>query len=466
MNLFAIRWLELSFVLPLAGAACMTLFTDARRKSRWCLTFAGATLACTAIVSLAYYSGHPTAAALWNTSGRRVLNVDEINAPLLPLVALLFFLTALTTARTKFARFPCAGQLIRETVLLAAFACTLPGPLVALLAIDAFMPLLELRRRGQPLRLQVIHAAFFVLLMFAGWVVSSGMGFSRFGSLFYLAGIMVRTGVFPAHIGVTNMFVHTSFGTALLFATPLAGVYATARLVLPIAPAWALSLLGIVALATALYAACMGAVERDVRRYFAYLIVSHASLVLVGFGLHTPFAVTGALIMWASAALALTGLGLTLRSLESRFGSLKLDEFRGLYDQSPALAICFLMTGLATIGFPGTPGFVAVELLVDEAVGAHVAVGLFVVLTAAINGIGVVRAYLLLFTGRRHVTGVALGITPRESIAVWAMTALILFGGLMPYAYVESRHRSALNILRDRDTNLNTSVVTPEHQPH
>ncbi len=466
MNLFAMHWLELSFALPLAGAASMALFTDARRKSRWCLVFAGATLACSLMVSLGFYGGHPTAAALWNTSGRRILNVDEINVPLLPLVALLFFLTALTTARTKFARFPFAGLLVREAVLLAAFACALPGPLALLLAVDAIMPLLELQRHGQPCRLHSIHAGLLVTLLIAGWVISDGIGFTGVGSLFYLAGIMVRTGVFPAHIGITNMFAHGSFGTALLFATPLAGVYATARLVLPMAPAWALTLLGIAALATALYTACMGAVERDARRYFAYLIVSHASLVLLGFGLHTPFAVTGALVMWASAALALTGLGLTLRSLESRFGILKLNEFRGLYDQSPALAICFLMTGLATIGFPGTPGFVAVELLVDEAVGAHVAVGFFVVLTAAINGIGVVRTYLLLFTGRRHITAVSLGITPRESIAVWTLTSLILVGGLVPYAYVESRHRSALNILRHRDTNLNTSVAAPASQPH
>ena len=106
--------------------------------------------------------------------------------------------------------------------------------------------------------------------------------------------------------------------------------------------------------------------------------------------------------------------------------------------------------GLATVGFPGTSGFVAVELLVDEAVGTHLAVGVAVVLTAALNGIGVVRVYLLLFTGRRPTTGVAMGITPRERVAVLTLIALILGGGLIPQAYLESRHRAAEALLRER----------------
>ena len=49
-------------------------------------------------------------------------------------------------------------------------------------------------------------------------------------------------------------------------------------------------------------------------------------------------------------------------------GRLSLADFHGLYDHSPALAVCFLVTGLASVGFPGTLGFVATELLVDGAV--------------------------------------------------------------------------------------------------
>jgi NADH-quinone oxidoreductase subunit M len=148
--------------------------------------------------------------------------------------------------------------------------------------------------------------------------------------------------------------------------------------------------------------------------------------------------------------LSLGGLGLVLRSLEARFGRLSLDEFHGLYDHSPALAVGFLLTGLASVGFPGTLGFVSAELLLDGAVGADLAIGVGVVAAAAVNGIAVVRAYFRLFTGGRHVSSVSLAITPREQVAVLGLAAVILVGGLIPQPGVSSRSQVAEAILHDR----------------
>jgi NADH-quinone oxidoreductase subunit M len=154
-------------------------------------------------------------------------------------------------------------------------------------------------------------------------------------------------------------------------------------------------------------------------------------------------------------------MGLALRAIEARVGPLSLTEYRGLFEQTPNLAVIFLITGLAAVGFPGTSGFVAIELLVDEAVGAHMVVGLVVVMTAALNGIGIVRTYLLLFTGSRHQTGVSLAITLRERLAVLALVVLIIGGGLVPQAYLDSRQRAVEAILRHRPEQVDVG-----HLPH
>src|SRR5262249_31108994 len=153
--------------------------------------------------------------------------------------------------------------------------------------------------------------------------------------------------------------------------------------------------------------------------------------------------------LWVSVSLSLGGFGLTLRALEARFGRVSLVEFHGLYDHSPALAVCFLLTGLTSVGFPGTLGFLATELLVDGAGPASPWVGLAVVLVAAINGIAVVRAYFRLFTGARHTSSVSLNIGLRERIAVLTLAALILGGGILPQPGISSRHRAAVDILQD-----------------
>ena len=145
-----------------------------------------------------------------------------------------------------------------------------------------------------------------------------------------------------------------------------------------------------------------------------------------------------------------TGLRLTLRAREARYGDVSLSRFQGLYEQSPALAVCFLLTGLGSVGFPGTLGFVSTELLVDGAVQVSPYVGFTVALIAAINGIAVVRAYFRLFTGARHASTISLNIGPRERLAVLTLSALILGGGIFPQVHIASRYRAAGEVLLRR----------------
>jgi NADH-quinone oxidoreductase subunit M len=233
---------------------------------------------------------------------------------------------------------------------------------------------------------------------------------------------------------------------------PITGAYAAVRLLFPIAPQWLLEGMGIAALITAVYAAAMSLIQKDCRRFFAHLFLSLASLVLFGLCLDNPIGLTGALCVWLSMSLALGGLGLTLRAMESRCGRLSLVDYQGLYEHTPNLAMCFVLTGLASVGFPGTFGFVGTELLVDGGVAAYPLVGVAVVLVAALNGIAIVQTYFRLFTGTHFFSSVSLLIRVRERYAVLTLAALILIGGVMPYPWVASRYRAAQDLLTRRET--------------
>jgi NADH-quinone oxidoreductase subunit M len=426
---------------------------DPVRAFRWGNVFTAAALVC-AVLAWAAVGTAPRASVQPYLLGRRLFAVDPFSAPLVAVVALLHFLTALATGRTKMRRFSLSWSLVSESVRLATFACTEPWVLIGLLAAGTVTPYVELVNRRRPTRVYVLHMALFVGLLVVGWAFAQPAAAKEsppaWASVALLAAVLIRCGTVPAHTWLTDWFEHASLGNAVLFVAPLAGVYAAVRLVLPIAPDWVLRSIGLFSLVTALYAAAMACVQREARRFFAYLFLSHASLVLVGLELHTSISLTGCLALWISVALSLGGLGLTIRALEARFGRLSLATFRGLYDQSPALAVCFLITGLASVGFPGTLGFVATELLVDGAVEADLSIGLAVVVAAAVNGIAVLRVYFLLFTGARHASTVSLTIRPRERFAVLTLTALILGGGLAPQLGIESRHRAAVEILSRR----------------
>jgi NADH-quinone oxidoreductase subunit M len=452
-------WLEFSVLIPLLGAAWVGRQRDSQQARKLTVILAALALACAFgewrdFALLNSVEAHDPGGVIPAIAGRELLVVDQLSAPLAPLAALLYLMTSLTTLRTKVRRFSFAWMLVSEAIVLATLSCKEPWLLIALLALGTVPPWIELRARGRSTRVYVLHMGLFIGLLIAGWGLVAAEGPRNVHSLFPVglltAAVLLRSGIVPVHCWMTDLFEKATFGTALLFVTPMAGAYAAVRLVLPIAPDWALHGIALISLFTAVYAAGMALVQREARRFFCYLFLSHSSLVLVGLETAAPVGLTGALCVWLSVGLALAGFGLTLRAMESRAGRLSLREYHGMYEQTPLLAAFFLLTGLASVGFPGTFGFVGTELLVDGAVQIYPYVGVAVVIAAALNGIAVTQAYFRVFTGARHVASISLTPRPVERFAVLTLALLILGGGLWPQPGIVSRHKAAMEIIESR----------------
>ena len=459
MSELLLPWLEISILLPLVGAAIVGRIGDAAAARRWALVFTGAVLFCTLATWLDFWHLHTRSAHdHWDVIspmfGREILVIDHLSAPLAPLAALLYLLTTIATLRAKIRRFSFFWALVSESLLLAALSCREPWAVIILLALGCVPVYLELRSRKKPTRVFVLHMGLFVGLMVAGWAMIESEGrespHSLLSQLLLMGAVLIRSGMVPLHCWVTDLFEHSTFGRAILFVTPMMGAYAAVRLLLPVASDDVLHWLGWIAIITAVYSSGMALVQTESRRFFCYIFLSHSALVLVGLETLTPLGLTGALCVWLSIALAMAGFGLTLRALESRHGRLSLLNFHGVYEHTPILAVFFLLTGMASVGFPGTFGFLGMELLVDGAVEAFPYVGSVIVAAAALNGIAVMLVYFRLFTGTRLFSSVPLGIGGRERFAVLTLALLILSGGLYPQPAVESRFEAAQEILEDR----------------
>lgn len=459
MDELRLPWLALAVSSCILGAAWAGLARSpdvARRRS---LVASGLSLACALAAWLdCLILGVPEARDPWGLPagvlGGAGLTLDALGAPKLALAALIYFLTNLATLRAKAREFSFSRSLASEAILLSTFASKTPWAVAALLAAGTVPPLFELRRARKPTRAYALHAALFVALLGLGAALgglTAGDARPPDAAVAILAvALLVRCGVAPFHCWATDLFEHATFGTALLFVAPMPGAYGMMRLVLPSAPPWVLQAVSAASLATAAYAAGMTLVQREGRRFFCLLFLSHSSLVLVGLESAAPLGVAGALCLWLSAALSLTGLGLTMRCLESRMGRISLADFNGLYRHVPSLAAFFLVTGLASVGFPGTVGFIGLEMLVDGSARTSPFVGAAVVVVAALNGLAVVHAYFRIFSGRPHESSIDLRARPAERAAVLALTALIVGGGLYPQLGVASRYRAAARLVDGR----------------
>jgi NADH-quinone oxidoreductase subunit M len=456
-------WMELAILIPLLGAFWVRWIRDREYARK--LTIAVGSLALAAAVgewidfsSLGKFEAHDHWDVFTAIFHSETFVVDELSAPLLPLGALIYLVTILSTLRTKVGRFSFSRMLFSESILLATLSCRASWVLVFLLIIATIPPRIEMRKRGRCTRVYTLHMAIFAILLIAGWTwfkltEKPGEVALVAGALLTSAALL-RSGVAPLHCWMTDLFEKATFGTAILFVTPLTGAYAAMRLVLPIAPDWALQSIAIISLITAVYAAGMALVQKESRRFFCYLFLSNASLVLVGLEMATTIGMTGALCVWLSVGISLTGFGITLRSIESRIGRISLADYHGLYEQMPMLAGFFLLTGMASIGFPATVGFVGLELLIEGVVDVYPLIGTAVVIAAALNGIAIMFIYFRVFTGKRHASPVSLRIRMSERIAVLILSFLILGGGLVPQPGVTSRHHAAVELSKLRSRTL------------
>lgn len=467
MSQLHLPWIEIAVLLPLMGALSVAFVRDPEIAWRRTLIACSLTFICTVAAWLDFdllktFEAHDHWDLTSRWLGTDAVVIDELNAPLLPLAALLNLLIIVSTLRTKMWRFPFASSLLSESILLATLSCREPWGIILLVTLQAIPPLFELRSRGNNARVFTIHMVLFAALLAGGWSMIDAEGMISDHSIWSIAmltaAVLIRSGSVPVHCWMMDLFENATFATSLLYVTPMVGAYVAVRLLLPVSPDWALRSIAIVSLITAVYAAGMALVQRDARRFFAFLFLSNSSLVLAGLEVATPMGLTGGLCVWLSVGMSLAGFGLTLRALESRAGLLSLQTYHGLYEQMPTLAAFFLLTGLASVGFPGTVGFVGAELLVDSAVSVYPLVGTLVVMAGALNGIAVLHAYFRLFTGTEHRACISLRARMPERVAVLTLSVLIIGGGLVPQPGVKSRYHAA-EALIDKRNELKPDIV-------
>ena len=428
-------WLELTIAVPLLFAVATFFVRDQLRAVR----LAGLGCAITFLLAMVAWIAH----SLADVSGAGPLfRVDELTAPLVPLVAFMHLLTVVMTSADKARRFGTPRFLLSLFLRLALFSTFEQNLLIPLLVLCVVPPYFDLRSRGHRSRLYVIHMGVFVALLLVGWILTSS-NLIQLGAACYLVAALVRSGVLPAHVWVPDLFANGSLSSALLSVGPLVGVYMAVRLAVPVAPGWMLAAVTVLSLLTAVCSAGLALVQNSVRRFVAHLFVSFSSLVFIGLEVHTRESCTGALALWFSLMLSATGVGLIVRALEDRYGLLPLKSFHGLYDRCPLLAVGFLVCGLACVGFPGTMGFVASELLIDGTIHENPWIGIAMILVSAMNGIAIMRVYWKLFCGRKPASQAELPITRTERWSVTLLCLIIVAGGLFPQPELNSRMKAS-----------------------
>src|SRR5262245_60752511 len=205
MNWQSLPWTELTIAVPLVGAGFVAMTRDRDAAWRMCLGFTLAALGFSVLPWLALTTNG--SAQRWDpftSFGDPLFAVDGLSAPLLPLVALLTFLTVLSSPRSEGTRITFGCLLAGEAVQLALFACSEPWLLAALLSLGALPPLVALALHRKPIRVYALHLGLFVALLLFGVAGLESMRGPASAAL--MLAILVRSGTVPAHLWVGDLF--------------------------------------------------------------------------------------------------------------------------------------------------------------------------------------------------------------------------------------------------------------------
>ncbi|WP_428267800.1 proton-conducting transporter membrane subunit [Haliangium sp.] len=355
--------------------------------------------------------------------------------PWLPLFAALIGLV--TVAMNPVATGP--GTFVRILMLsattLAASFVREPLVLAVLWVLQLGLVLLELRSRGATRSTARLCAVYLVpsgvLAVAAAVLLGQGAHTLAVGALVFA--IAIRTAMMPLHSWFPEFVEHAPLGTVVAFVCPLMGVHFFTCLFQNVDVVDLSTVVPVVAVVTAVLAGALGVVQVRARRALAYVLMSKTALVVFGLGTITGGRGAAISSAWLVVGLSTAGFGMVMAALEARRGTLLLDRPTGNYERIPLLATAFFVLGLASVGLPGTFGFVADELLFGAAFGERPWLTLTLVASTALNAVTVLRCFFLLFMGRRDHTG-ELDLLPREWIALTVLTGVLIVQGLWPSA--------------------------------
>ena len=428
-----------------------------------------------------------TAAAWWHLSddtpilvghrlaGGDLVHIDGLTALLLPYVAVVDLAIVLVAPRRAFASTGVRRLLLGAAVTFATLATAHPAALTVLWAISIVATTTTIRSTiggratarvyGRMMAVAIACMAIGTALLVADppWIAGSGTKGAAGGWLVALA-VMIRKGLIPFHSWYPALFSGASLATALVVTMPQVATYTAVRLLVGHADGvpHELVVLANAALLTAAYGAALAVVQRDVRSLVGMLAMSQSAMVFAGLSGTVPTELCGALAVWVSSGLALTGIGLVAWALESRGGTISIETLQGRFADAPALAGFFLLFGLAALGFPGTLSFVADDLIIAGSLDDHVHAGVLVILTTVFAAIAVMRGWFRVFGGPVTVDAPRHSILLRERVAFTALLVILFSLGLWPGPFVHSLERVAASLLASRHHAAST-VPLGEH---
>ncbi|MGE5430726.1 MAG: NADH-quinone oxidoreductase subunit L [Syntrophomonadaceae bacterium] len=246
-----------------------------------------------------------------------------------------------------------------------------------------------------------------------------------FIALFLFIGATGKSAQIPLFVWLPDAMAGPTPVSALIHAATMvtAGIYMVARCSIIFASAPAImSLIAVVGLLTAFFAATVGLVQNDIKKVLAYSTVSQLGYMFLALGVGAF--TSGIFHVMTHAffkALLFLGAGSVIHSMHDQQD---IRHYGGLKKYMPKTFMTFLIAALAISGFPGLSGFFSKdEILWYAYAQGNIVLWIVGVLTAVMTAFYMFRLVFLTFYGKERFSH---DVHPHESPSLMTVPLMVL----------------------------------------
>jgi NADH-quinone oxidoreductase subunit M len=272
--------------------------------------------------------------------------------------------------------------------------------------------------------------------------------------LAFFASFAVKMPMWPVHTWLPDAHVQAPTAGSVILAGVLLkmGGYGFIRFSLPMFPEASAELVWLVyglSLVAIVYTSLVALVQHDMKKLIAYSSVAHMAFVTIGLFSFNRQGEEGAMLVMLSHGLVSGALFLCVGVIYDRLHTREIDRYGGLANNMPAYATLFLLFTMASVGLPGTSGFVG-EFL--SLVGAyHASSWLALIATTGI----ILGATYMLYLYRRVAYGdltkpdvaAMKDLSKRELALMVPIALVVLWMGVYPETFLAPMRRDVGTLL-------------------
>jgi len=261
--------------------------------------------------------------------------------------------------------------------------------------------------------------------------------------LAFFASFAVKMPMWPVHTWLPDAHVQAPTAGSVILAGVLLkmGGYGFIRFSLPMFPEASAKFVPLVFVLSGIavvYTSLVALAQRDMKKLIAYSSVAHMAFVTFGLFAFNRQGIEGAMMVMLSHGLVSGALFLCVGVIYDRLHTRDIDRYGGLSDNMPGYALLFMLFTMASVGLPGTSGFVG-EFL--SLVGTYRASSWAAIV--ATTGIILGAAYMLYLYWRiaygtqRNADAAAMpDLNAREWWLLAPIAAAVLWMGIYPESFM------------------------------